>query len=635
MDHHLFKNDKTKPYIMLEDTAKPAKFAEAYMRRGEDGGDGPQGNWDSSQQQRPRHIEYGQQSSREISNPEPPDGFKGFPAKRPSLKKAVASMLLRWLIVLVLIAGIYAVLYTFSSEPVLSKRRKRVFNALITGFSIGLALMVVSFMNRIVGDLRWLILSRRSFSHSKVEAILHAHSLTRIAKLIMSSKRMGVLAVASLWLFIALAAQVALASIGLCFSMENAEDKALLVSGKVLIRNMTAISTTTSSDSTSPAVLKKARQYTANSFGVFAQVFTVAGPEKKPERGDLYYADNPLYFCDPNMEQSNCSYVFHEANPNTINNNDRLPVTAVTDRSIEVNTQCRAFPVIENGNGTQSNITIQLPDNQKAIVSLPVRGGLDQNTYMFDSRVECGPRCAIVTMFEAAYPDAWWYNCTVSVGDVEGATRSEEMVGDELARMAAAGISLQGFASVSADAPSGAQSKETEVVVQSQVYPSENLYGTPFGGEVNSLAATISRFATGVIAIAAENNDEIVVSGMMPEIGNKLKMEHWPIIHVILIATATGLLVLGLTGVLLAHKIVIPQQSPIVEAQVLKSMVKAAVHYTEAGLQKQSTDLRSDSSTIGKNSAKSRQEKSMWIYKDKYCGNGIYDLYMEEVTPFN
>lgn len=255
----------------------------------------------------------------------------------------------------------------------------------------------------------------------------------------------------------------------------------------------------------------------------------------------------PLYFCDPELEQSNCSYVFHEVNPNTINNNDRLPVTAVTDRSIEVNTECRAFRVLEGGNGTRSNITVQLPNNQIGVVNLPVRGGLDQNTYMTDTRIECGPRCAIVTMFEAAYPDAWWYNCTVSVGDVEGAARPEEMVGDDLARMAAAGIALQGFASVSADAPSGTQSKETEVVVQSQVYPSENLYGTPFSGAVKTLAATMSRFATGVIAIAAENNDAIVLPGMMPEIGNKLKMEHWPIIHVILTATAIGLLVLGLS----------------------------------------------------------------------------------------
>lgn len=84
-------------------------------------------------------------------------------------------------------------------------------------------------------------------------------------------------------------------------------------------------------------------------------------------------------------------------------------------------------------------------------------------------------------------------------------------------------------------------------------------------------------------------------------------------------------------GVLLAHKIVIPSQSPIVEAQVLKSMVKAAVRYTETGLQKQS----GGDSTTGRKSAESNQEKSMWIYKDKYCGNGIYDLYMEEVTPFN
>ncbi|KAL8414383.1 hypothetical protein RB594_005568 [Gaeumannomyces avenae] len=499
--------------------------------------------------------------------------FKGFPAKKTSRKKAVMGLLSRWFVIVVLIASIYTVLITFSSLDVLTKTKKRMFNALITGLSIGLALMTVSIMNGVVSDLRWWILSRRHRSAQKVEKILHAHSLSRVTMLIMSSKRPSLLAVAVSWLLLALAAQVGLASVNLCFSVENNEEKALLRDGEVFIPKLDTIDTAAPADT-----ILAARQYAAYNLGVVSQSYK------------------------------------------TVNNTDRIPITVTTERRLQVNTVCDSFKVVAGGDGTQSNITVQVSATRNLTVALPVRGGLEQSTFITDTRTNCGPRCSYVTVFEASERESWWYNCTTAVGDVEKATRPEEEVGSEMARLAAAAIALQGFASVTGDTATN-QPRSAQLPVQAQVYPAESFFGEARVGNSQALALIMSRFAIGVIGAAAESNPGIIVPGKQPEIGVRLKIEHWSYIHLIFGAVSLGLLILGITCVFLSHKVVIPKGGPIVEAQVLKSMVNVAIETMANELQ--GSGMKTEIKGKG---------KTLWIYRDTYVGNGVYDLYMEETT---
>ncbi|EJT73059.1 hypothetical protein GGTG_09910 [Gaeumannomyces tritici R3-111a-1] len=540
--------------------------------------------------------------------------FKGFPAKRSSRKKAVMGLLSRWFVIVVLIASIYTVLITFSSLDVLTKTKKRMFNALITGLSIGLALMTVSIMNGVVSDLRWWILSRRHRSAQKVKNILHAHSLSRVTMLILSSKRPSLLAVAVSWLLVALAAQVGLASVNLCFSIDNNEEKALLRDGEVFIPRLDTL------DTAAPAgTVLAARQYAAYNLGVVSQSYkTSVNNNSFPEPASMWGSDNPMFFCsiDPPL----CNYIFHEINPRSVNNTDRIPITVTTERRLQVNTVCDSFKVVAGGDGTQSIITVQVSATRNLTVALPVRGGLEQSTFITDTRTNCGPRCSYVTVFEASEQESWWYNCTTAVGEVEKATRPEEEVGSEMARLAAAAIALQGFASVTGDTATN-QPRSAQLPVQAQVYPAGSFFGEARAGNSQALALIMSRFAIGVIGAAAESNTGILVPGKQPEIGVRLKIEHWNYIHLIFGAVSLGLLVLGITCVFLSHKVVIPKGGPIVEAQVLKSMVKVAIETMANELQ--GSGMKTEIKGKG---------KTLWIYRDTYVGNGVYDLYMEETT---
>ena len=582
----------------------------------------PQGYWDSRQQ--PPQTQQ-QQDERQRQNESDFNHvsrqsslatrqFKGFPSKRPSRKQAVMGLLTRWIAIVAFIASVYAVLVTFSSMDVLTKTKKRVFNTLITGLSIGLALMTVSIMNSVVADLRWWILSRRHRSVSKVEGILHAHSLSRVTMLILSSKRPSLLATAVSWVFLALAAQVGLASVNLCFSVENNEDKALLQKGNVFLPSLDTIDTGSASE---PALA--AKQYAAYNLGIISQSFkTSVNNFSCPEPASLWGSDSPMFFC--RTDAAACTYIFHELNPHSVNVTDRIPITVTTERRLTVETACEAYPVISGGDGTQTNITVRISPTANLNVTLPVRGGLDQTTFMTDTRISCGSRCSYVTAFEASETESWWYNCTTSVSSVEKAERLEEDVGDEMARLAAAAIALQGFASVTGDTAIN-QPRSVQLPVQAQVYPTESFFGEARLGDSKALALTMSRFAIGVIGASAENNPGVIVPGDQPEIGVRLKMEHWEIIHLIFVAVALGLLLLGIGCVVLSHTVVIPKGGPIVEAQVLKSMVKVAVANVADELQ--DAGVKTETKSGG---------KTLWIYRDEYVGNGVYDLYMEEAA---
>ncbi|KAL8388097.1 hypothetical protein RB599_003023 [Gaeumannomyces hyphopodioides] len=582
----------------------------------------PQG-YGASRQQQPQPQKYHNEQRRRnesafthISRQSSPSTrqFKGFPAKRPSRKRAVMGLLSRWLVIVVLIASIYTVLISFSSMDVLTRTKKRVFNALITGLSIGLALMTVSIMNGVVSDLRWWILSRRHRSAQKVEGILHAHSLSRVTMLILGSKRPSLLAVAASWLLLALAAQVGLASVSLCFSVENNEEKALLRDGEVFVARLDTIDTSAASDTALAA-----RQYAAYNLGVVSQSYkTSVNNNSFPEAASMWGSDNPMFFCS--LDPPVCTYIFHEINPKSVNNTDRIPITVTTERRLQVNTVCDSFPVVAGGDGTVSNITVQISATRNLTVTLPVRGGLEQSTFMTDTQTTCGSRCSHVTVFEASEQESWWYNCTTAVGEVDKATRPEEEVGGEMARLAAAAIALQGFASVTGDTATN-QPRAAQLSVQAQVYPAESFFGEARVGNSKAMALIMSRFAIGVIGAAAESNTGVIVPGKQPEIGTRLKMEHWKYIHLIFGAVSLGLLVLGITCVFLSHKVVIPKGGPIVEAQVLKSMVNVAVEIMADELH----DAGMKTETKGRG-------KTLWIYRDTYVGNGVYDLYMEETT---
>jgi hypothetical protein len=153
-----------------------------------------------------------------------------------------------------------------------------------------------------------------------------------------------------------------------------------------------------------------------------------------------------------------------------------------TNRTTNVTWECQSWNVIEGGNGTSTNLTVQNgTDGESFDISLPKAGGLDQTTFFTAPDAICGPGCGIVEAFEASKKQSWFYQCNITVGAVQNSLLPEHEMGINLRRMAAGAIALQGFR------PSLPGTK------QYQVYPSQSTYGQPQGGVEDQLGSQIGK----------------------------------------------------------------------------------------------------------------------------------------------
>ncbi|KAM0272912.1 hypothetical protein ACHAQH_008495 [Verticillium albo-atrum] len=483
--------------------------------------------------------------------------FRGLAARRASKVRVLARVLGKWIVTVVLILAVYAVLLAYSvNRPVMSTTKKRQFNALITGLLIALGLATANFLTGMCDDVRWWILSKRARSQTKVEHILHAHSMTRVIRMASGSKRSNIHVVVTLWVLLIIGAQVGIASIGLCYSVERSEARALMVPGNVSIPDMSNIETTkVVKDSNS----QRAQEYTANSLGTVSLAYGTGTTDELPKPGDLYSTDDPLIFCD----EGGCVFVFHEINTATALDPDSFPVTVVTNRMVRASTSCRSYRVTSGGDGRVENITIADGSSSRN-VTLPVLGGGDQSTVFTDTEAPCGPSCGTISVFEASSSSPFYYECNTTIGTPSNATLPEHALGPDLVWMVAVAMALQGYSTTAAD---------EDLRVQSVVYPSATVWGTPMNGRSDQLQLLVSRFAIGVLAMAAESNQPLYVWGEAPTIGQKLNMQHWDIVHLVMALTAGLQLVLGTVAALLAHKVVVPEGGPVAEAEVLRAML--------------------------------------------------------------
>ncbi|KAK0376646.1 hypothetical protein CLIM01_06006 [Colletotrichum limetticola] len=528
--------------------------------------------------------------------------FRGLPASRQSKIKVLGKVLSRWAITMVIIISIYVVIWTYSNKSVMTQTTKRQYNALITGLSIALGLAVASSLNHMVAELRWWILSRRYRSKRKVELILQADNLKHTIALAARSKRWSIHLAAVGWLILTIGSQVGLAAIGLCYSTDTADKRALLVPGNVSIANMASIETEKVVKSKTQAL--GALQYTANSYGTISLAYDTAEISAAPLARAIHVPSDPLMFCTDTV----CKYVFYETSTASIKDPDANPVTVATDRSVNSTAKCTAWPVIGGGNGTTTNVTVALENNRSWDIFIPNRGGTDQTTFMTYSQFDCGTGCSMVMAFEASDTSPWYYSCNVTIGQVANATRAEHQIGANLTSLASAGIALQGYA---------ASSFVNDTNFQYQMYPSESVFGTPMNGTTSDMEAMLSRFAIGVVAISADSNTNLVIEGTMPMKGTKLNVSHWGMINLILILTASLQLVLGIVAALVANRVVVPDGGAVEMAQVMRTMA----------IRDRTTSAPSEKGFTGE-----PRYKSLWIYRDTLVSKegGLYDLHMEE-----
>jgi hypothetical protein len=341
-------------------------------------------------------------------------------------------------------------------------------------------------------------------------------------------------------------------------------------------------------------------------------------PQFIPSKGALQLASDPRIFCQSQI----CEYVFREKNappPDLPSGADFQPIVVTTERKISSTGNCLGNQVIAGGDGLSTNISINDGNGGNQTIHIPFAAGMNQTTYMTNTSVTCGTGCAVVTAFEVAPNNSWYYNCNVTVGPVINATQPAHNVSDPVRLLAAQGIALQGYAVLSFVDDSRSQY---------QSYPAETVFGLAAGGNTDELAMKMVRFAIGVIATAADSNHELTISGYPPVRGSHVKVDHWDYAALILLSAVGAQLVLSVVLACMAVKVIIPPEGLVGIAQLLRSMTQEnQVVRNEEGGEK----LVREGSAC-RYSSKGYCLECKWIYRHKLISeDGIHDLYMDHI----
>ena len=340
--------------------------------------------------------------------------------------------------------------------------------------------------------------------------------------------------------------------------------------------------------------------------------------ELAPSRGDLRLASDPKIFNDENQYQ----YVFREKNTPPADlpiDADFQPIVVATNRRISSSGTCVHYQVVAGGEGESAEITIDVGNGEFRTIQIPFPGGTNQTTYMTNTSANCGTGCGIVTAFESSPYGSWYYDCNVTVGPVTNATQPAHHVSKHVRLLAAQGIALQGYAVLSFVDDSRSQY---------QSYPAETAFGLAAGGDADIMAMRMARFAMGVIAAAADSNNEVTTQGYPPVRGSRVKVDHWEFVTLILLAAVGGQLVLSLVLALMSYKIIIPPEGLVGMAQLLGSMAQET-HVVQRG-EVGEKPVREGS--ICRFSPKGYCPDCKWIYRHKLVSeDGIHDLYMEHL----
>ncbi|PVH72023.1 hypothetical protein DL98DRAFT_553373 [Cadophora sp. DSE1049] len=459
----------------------------------------------------------------------------------------------RWLLNAILIVCLYVTLWHYSSKKVMTSAKKRVFNAIVTGLSLALGLSIASGLKAMALEVRWWILSRQKRSLREVDLILHSDSPSQVFMLALVAPRLKVIAGVVMWLLLNIASQIGVATLGLTYSIDTNNDFALTHPGNVSLANMTGITTGKVVSSRFQAI--SALQYTLNSYGIIALAYDLQEVSFLPVPHKLLTTTTPsIYFGDGYYQ-----YVFYESTPDDSDG----PISSIaTNRSINSSGTCHSWPVIQGGNGTSHNITIQLDSNgNTARRFIPIIGGDTQTTYITRLSQNCGKGCSRIDALEASLTNPWYYECNVSVSQVANATRPEHQVGQDLQDMASAAIALQGYA---------ASSLAEDTELQFQTYPGESIYGIPQNGSNDSMGFLMAQFAIGAVAVTAEFAPSIIIPGNAPLIGVVLNVNQWKYVHLILGLIAGIQLMLSLVAAFVANRVVVKDNSHLAIARLLR-----------------------------------------------------------------
>ncbi|KAI6779388.1 uncharacterized protein J7T54_005202 [Emericellopsis cladophorae] len=459
-----------------------------------------------------------------------------------------------WLITAAIVGSFYGVLVHYSDKGVMLYKDRRVFNAVIIALSITLSLNLESCLKAMTGDLRWWVLSLRDWTLPEADLILQSEHFSYLLKLFVVASHWILRIVIVSWILLHIAAQVAVATIGLTHTVEAAAHATITRPGLVSVPDMSQIETTRVIKS--PTLALAALRFTANSYGQIALGYNWGRLEERPEPGTLLSPGGNLQYCGSDR----CEFVFYEANASQGQNY----LTVVTNRSVASVAHCEAYRVIRGGDGNSTTITID--DADASELKVPTINGDDQTTFLTATGAGFNNSTGIVFAFEASRTNPWFYACNITVEPVRNAVLPEHELGANVSSLAAVAIALQAYGA----STQGSSAAGTGAARQFQSYPAASSYGEPKGGNASAMALNMASFATGVIAVTALANDNVEIPGQRPLRGVEFRISDWTALHIILGLIAGVHFLLGLVTSLVADRVVVQTRSELTMAELLR-----------------------------------------------------------------
>ncbi|XP_044717129.1 uncharacterized protein HRG_09398 [Hirsutella rhossiliensis] len=505
------------------------------------------------------------------SKPHRPPGYASKPHRPPGyayehfdraaqLRRMLLFSLARWLMTVALACSIYALLWSFSSKTALTNDKKREFNGLIIGLSIGLGLNTASSIKAITAEVRWWLLSLGPWSPRESDLILQSENLSRLILLGCTSRRLIVRLFVAFFLLVNIASQVALAALGLTYNLNPADKVTVTKPGLVSVPDLSSIQTAKVLSSSNPSQAISALRYTANSYGLVALTYGFGVLSEVPQPGAIFNPDNNLTYCGGH---NSCRYVFFEAT--TVNSSYYSMVA--TSRYVSTSASCQSWRIVRGGNGMQRSIVVGDANNTE-FGPLPALNGPDQTLFMYDPEQPSGDTWSVVSAMEASSKEPWFYRCNVSVGPVQNAVVKEHLLGANLSRMAVSAIALQGYGASTTTGSSNSTAR-----LQFQSYPAEAWFGSPQRGDVGGMGLMMAQFSAGVIAVTAQSNSNIVVPGLVPLKGVTVEIPHWSYVHLVLGLTVGLQLLFAVVALATTSRVQVRGHSHLAMASLLRPVL--------------------------------------------------------------
>lgn len=459
----------------------------------------------------------------------------------------------------------------------ISDRRKTGFHVIITVLSLFLGLNFFEVFKDMAKIYRWRVLTKISFNLREFVLILDGDSLINLLRLMRESRTRPFIVFACLaWIALNLLAQGSIALINLTYDVDGGNDATgtIFRPGKVSVPKLDCYY----NYKDGCPIFEKVSQALAHSFG--EAITSQPSCEYTNTASILDYTLECYYF--RRHDRQEYAFRYSEYNPNDTARTypyltDRI-ITASPGGCLEHSITKTSRIDDPDGRGAVTKFEFSNSPYSSHITVNNAHLTHDATTYVYQgfkipqhaTIFDCGDRCMVIYALRQGggvrKEHDRLFECTITISSVTSVSDPvllEHHVPDDVARLAAASIALQGRY----QNPFG---DETKRWWQSQLYPRSSKWETD-GLSAQEIGGLISEFAIGSLATMAHLNPNTTMPGTLPILASRVRVTWWGIISLAVgIAFTHALLVLVIlwvsTGV-----VVVPDDSSLVIDMLLKS----------------------------------------------------------------